>query len=163
MARTTDYLTAAADRVMIHELLARYALEIDYGTPEAFAETFTPDGTFEISALSLKVEGTQQITAFARDLQATMPNLHHVMSNFVIDLAGDRATGRCELNEFMALPEAIVPNVQGWYEDDYVFSKNKWRIAKRRTFFADSAAGAAGPLAEFSAAFFKVCAKYQRD
>ena len=85
------------------------------------------------------------------------------MSNFVIDLAGDRATGRCELNEFMALPEAIVPNVQGWYEDDYAFSKNKWRIAKRRTFFSDSAAGAAGPLAEFSAAFFKACAKYQRD
>lgn len=163
MTRTAQYLEAAADRVMIHDLLARYALEIDHGTPAGFAATFTPDGVFEIPALSLRAEGTAEIAAFGRDLQETMPNLHHVMSNFAIDVSGDRATGRCELNEFMALPEAIVPNVQGWYEDEYVFDGEAWRIAHRRTFFANSAAGAAGAMAEFSAAFFEVCAKYQRD
>ena len=63
----------------------------------------------------------------------------------------------------MALPEAIVPNVQGWYEDEYVFDGEAWRIAHRRTFFANSAAGAVGAMAEFSAAFFEACTKYQRD
>ena len=162
MSRTTNYLEAAADRVMIHDLLARYALEIDHGTPEGFAATFTPDGIFEIPVLSLRAQGTEEITAFGRDLQATMPNLHHVMSNFAIDVTGDRATGRCELNEFMALPEEIVPNVQGWYEDEYLFDGEAWRIAHRRTFFANSAAGASGPMAEFSAAFFEASEKYKK-
>jgi len=163
MGRSAEYLEAAADRVMIQDLLARYAWEIDHGTPEGFAATFSPDGVFGIPALSLRAEGTAEITGFARALQRTMPNLHHVMTNVAIDLEGDRARGRCELNEFMALPDAIIPNVQGWYEDAYIFDGAAWRIQQRRTFFSDSAAGATGPLAEFSAAFFSAIAKYQRD
>ena len=162
MSRRTEYLEAAADRVMIQDMLARYAWEIDHGTPEGFAAVFAEDGVFEVVALKLRVEGTRDIVSFAKDLQRTMPNLHHVMSNFVIEVSGDTACGRCELNEFMALPEVILPNVQGWYEDEYIFDGEGWRIQQRRTFFADSAAGAAGPLAEFSAAFFAAIAKYQR-
>ena len=131
MSRRTEYLEAAADRVMIQDMLARYAWEIDHGTPEGFAAVFSEDGIFEVVALKLRVEGTQDIIAFAKDLQRTMPNLHHVMSNFVINISGDRASGRCELNEFMALPDAIYPNVQGWYEDDYVFDGEQWRIQHR--------------------------------
>ena len=162
MRRTTEYLEAAADRVMIRDMLARYAWEVDHGTPKGFAAVFTETGVFEVVALKVRVEGTEQLTAFAADLQRTMPNLHHVMSNFVIDLSGDRATGRCELNEFMALPDAIYPNVQGWYEDEYVFGGTSWRIQHRRNFFAPSAAGAAGPLAEYSGAFMEAAAKYQQ-
>ncbi len=161
MSRRTEYLEAAADRVMIQDMLARYAWEIDHGTPEGFAAVFAEDGVFEVVALKLRVEGTRDIVSFAKDLQRTMPNLHHVMSNFVINISGNRASGRCELNEFMALPDAIYPNVQGWYEDDYVFDGERWRIQRRCNFFAPSAAGAVGPLAEYSAAFMEACAKYQ--
>ena len=162
MTRTAEYLEAAADRVMIKDLLARYAWEIDHGTPEGFAAVFTEDGIFEVSALKLWVKGTAALTQFARSLQRTLPNVHHVMSNFVIDVSGDRARGCCELNEFMALPAEIVPNVQGWYEDEYRFDGEAWRIAYRRTFFANSAAGASGPMADFSAAFFEASAKYKK-
>ncbi len=78
------------------------------------------DGVFEAPDLKVKVQVRAQLVAIARDLPRTLPNVHHLMSNFVIDLSGDRARGRCELNEFMARPEAIYPNLQGWYEDDYV-------------------------------------------
>ena len=162
MSRGTEYLEAAADRVMIQDMLARYAWEVDHGTAEGFASVFTEDGVFEVVALKLRVQGRSEIVAFAKDLQRTMPNLHHVMSNFVIDISGDRATGRCELNEFMALPDAIYPNVQGWYEDEYVFDGSSWRIQHRRNFFAPSAAGASGALAEYSAAFMEAAVKYRQ-
>ena len=47
MSRRTEYLEAAADRVMIQDMLARYAWEIDHGTPEGFAAVFSEDGVFE--------------------------------------------------------------------------------------------------------------------
>ena len=46
MSRTDDYMANAADRVMIADLLARYVWAADYGTPEEWADLFTPDGVF---------------------------------------------------------------------------------------------------------------------
>ena len=109
MTRRAEYLEAAADRVMIKDLLARYAWEIDHGTPEGFAAVFAEDGVFEVSALKLWVKGTTALAQFARSLQRTLPNVHHVMSNFVIDVSGDRARGCCELNEFMARRRPVIP------------------------------------------------------
>ena len=84
------------------------------------------------------------------------------MSNFVIDLAGERASGRCELNEFMARPEAIYPSVQGWYEDEYVLEGETWRIKSRRAFFSGPDPAHSGKVAEYSAPFFEISTKYIR-
>ena len=105
MTRTAEYLEAAADRVMIKDLLARYAWEVDHGTPEGFAAVFTEDGIFEVSALKLWVKGTAALTQFARSLQRTLPNVHHVMSNFVIDVSGDRARGCCRIQSGRGPPQ----------------------------------------------------------
>ena len=113
---------------MIQDLLGRYVWEIDHGTPEGWAAVFAEDGVFEAPDLKLRVEGTEALATFARDLHRTLPNVHHVMSNFVIDVSGNQARGRCELNEFMAQPEAVYANLQGWYEDDYIFDGERWRI-----------------------------------
>lgn len=162
MTRRAEYLEAAADRVMIKDLLARYAWEVDHGTPEGFAAVFAEDGVFEVSALKLWVKGTTALARFARSLQRTLPNVHHVMSNFVIDVSGDRARGCCELNEFMARPEAIYPSIQGWYEDDYVLIDECWKLEHRRVFISEPASAAAGKVGEHSSAFFEECLKYQK-
>ena len=163
MSRTAAYLEAAADRVMIQDLVARYALEVDYGTPEAFAATFCEDGVFEIPAVRLRCEGREAIADFAEAVQRTLPPLHHVISNHAIEVDGDRAHGRCELNEFSALPDVIIPNVQGLYEDDYIFDGSGWLIERRSTSFAASASGAIGPLKETSRAFFAAVGHFVRQ
>ena len=161
MIRNDEYLIMAADRTMIQDLLARYAWEIDHGSPEGFATVFTEDGIFEVPKVKLKVQGTASLIAFARDLQRTLPNVHHFMSNFVIDVSGDRAHGRCELNEFMARPEAVYPNLQGYYEDDFVFDGERWLIKHRRVFVAEPRSTISGKVGEYFSAFFKACEKYQ--
>ena len=163
MTRSAQYLEAAADREMIRDLLARYAWEIDHGTPEGFASLFVEEGVFEVPDLDLRVVGRERIVEFAKDLQRTLPNIHHVMSNFVIDVSGERARGRCELNEFMARPEAIYPSVQGWYEDEYVLEEETWRIQSRRAFFSGPDPARSGKVAEYSASFFEISAKYLGD
>ncbi|MDP6344615.1 MAG: nuclear transport factor 2 family protein [Alphaproteobacteria bacterium] len=163
MRGSDDYLRLAADRVMIQDLLARYAWEVDHGRPEAFAALFTADGVFEIPAVKVWVRGREQLTAFAADLQATLPNVHHVMTNFVIDVDGDHATGRCELNEFMAREEAVYPNLQGWYEDEFVYRDEGWWIAHRKVFTAEPRSTVTGKVGDYFAAFHQACRKYRRS
>ena len=45
-----QYIEEAADRVMIQELLGRYAFATDYahGNPEEYANLYVEDGRFEI-------------------------------------------------------------------------------------------------------------------
>ena len=48
---------------------------------------------------------------------------------------GHDATGRCELNEFSLLPEAIYNCMQGWYEDEYVLVDNERLFQRRQVLF----------------------------
>ena len=50
MALDETYIQEAADRVMIQDLLGRYAFAADYGTgnPESWAALFIEDGIFGI-------------------------------------------------------------------------------------------------------------------
>ncbi len=147
-------MAEAADRMMIMDLLARYAWEIDHGTAEGWADVFTEDGIFELAQSGGRIEGREALKTGAQHLYDTLPNVHHVMSNIVIDLNGDTAKGRCELNEFMARPEAIYPNLQGWYEDDYVFNGERWFIRHRRVFVAEPTSTTTGKVGEYFAAYF---------
>lgn len=61
MTRSADYLKTAADRTMMQDLLARYAWEIDHGSPEGYAALFTRDGFFEAAELKLRVQGTDEL------------------------------------------------------------------------------------------------------
>ena len=166
MAIDEKYLLEIADRVMIQDLLARYAFAIDYATrnPEQWAALFTPSGRFEIPEISLVAEGHAELTDFAAALHRTVPGLHHIMSNFVIDLHGDRAFGKCELNEFMLRDEAIYNNLHGWYEDDYVRVDGRWRFEVRRVHLPDAAIAVAthGRIGEYFKGYFEMAQKYIR-
>ena len=109
MSLDEEYIQAAADRTMIQDLLGRYAFAIDYDThdPGIWASLFVENGRFEIPVMQVVVEGRAALRDFAAGLQRTIPGLHHAMTNFTCDIDGDRARGRCELNEFLLRPEAI--------------------------------------------------------
>lgn len=166
MDRDERYLQEAADRVMIQDLLGRYAFAIDYetGDPGAWAALFTEDGRFEIPVMKVVVEGRAQLAEFAAGLQRTIPGLHHVMTNLVVDLDGDRATGRCELNEFLLRPEAIYSNLQGWYEDEYVRRDRRWRFRVRKVLVTrdSSRVTTSGRIGEHFKAYLDFCRRYRR-
>ncbi len=161
MLRSDNYLHEAADRVMITDLLARYVWAIDYGTAQQWADVFTPDGVFGVVAGGLRVEGRERLIEFANDLYRTVPHLHHVTTSMAIDLDGDRATGKSQLNEFMSRPEAIYPNLHGWYEDDYVFIDGRWLIKRRMVHLPHPENTRVGTVGEYFAEFWQACEKYR--
>lgn len=162
MTRPTGYIETAADHAMLRVLLDRYAWEIDHGTPEGWSRTYTPKGIFEVPDAGIRVEGTEDLVAFAQTLQALLPDVHHVMSGFVFDVDGDRASGRCELNQFMARPEGVLASQQGWYQDDFVFDGSEWRLSHRRAFTQAPASAVAGRVGEYSAAYFAAVSRFVR-
>ncbi len=161
------YLLEAADRIMIQDLLGRYAFAADYahGDPHAWSSLFTEDGSFEVPSIGLVVGGRAELERFVDGLHKTVPGIHHVMSNFVIDIDidGDTARGKCELNEFMLRPEAIYNNLHGWYEDDYVKHDQRWYISVRRVHLTRESSSVAtnGKIGEYFADFFAMCEQFR--
>ncbi len=164
MALDETYIQAAADRIMIQDLLGRYAFAIDYDTqdPGVWASLFTEQGRFEIPVMRVVVQGRDNLRDFAAGPQRTIPGLHHVMTNLMVDVDGDRATGKCELNEFLLRPEGIYNNLQGWYEDEYVRQGPRWLFARRQVFVPrdSSRVTTSGKIGAYFKAYLDFCREY---
>ncbi len=158
------YLQEAADRVMIQELHGRYAFALDYPTngPDEYADLFTENARFVVPEISMVLEGRDDLRKFAEGIHTTVPGLHHVQTNFVIDIDGDRATGKCQLNEFMVRPEAIYNNLFGYYEDTYVRIDGRWYFAERIAHLLSAEVTSSGKIGEYFAGFFDMCQQFIR-
>ena len=167
MSLDDKYIQEAADRIMIHDLLGRYAFAQDYGKgdPDAWAALFVEDGRFEVPEISLVVKGRPALSKFVDLVHQTAPGIHHFQSNYVIDIDGDRARGKVELNEFMLRSEAIYNNMQAWYEDDYVRVDGRWYIEVRRAHLSDETQNIAssGKVGEYFSEFFEKAQEFIVD
>lgn len=120
MPLTTD------DRIAIQDLAARYNTAIDAGNADAWAATFTPDGTFESSGRTH--QGTEALAAFAKGFAERMAGARHWNNNLVIDGDGDQATLGCYL--LLWRGGQIVSSAR--YEDTLRRVNGEWRFASRR-------------------------------
>ncbi|MGE3962121.1 MAG: nuclear transport factor 2 family protein [Dehalococcoidia bacterium] len=120
MPLTTD------DRLAIQELLARYNHAIDFGTPEDWAATFAPDGTFE--SRGEVHAGLEQLTAFARGFRERMAGVRHWNNNLVIEGDADDARATC----YLQLWKGSELLSEGRYVDTLRRADGVWRFASRK-------------------------------
>ncbi|MEU7814344.1 nuclear transport factor 2 family protein [Pseudonocardia sp. NPDC049154] len=125
------------DRLEILELYSRYALGMDRADRELFVSAWAPDATFVCEALKLDAVGRDAILDwFDRGPGKGTPipgaggNVR-LAGNHVIELAGDRATGRAELAAFRYTGTVVHPYAIGSYDDVFVRTAEGWRIAHR--------------------------------
>ena len=114
------------DRLEIADLLARYNHAIDFGNAEAWAATFTPDGTFE--SRGQVHEGTGALLAFARSFAERGPGFRHWNNNPVIEGDGDHARSTC----YLQLWHNGELFSRGRYEDELRRVDGCWRFVSRR-------------------------------
>jgi hypothetical protein len=151
--------TAADDRAAIENLQARYMFALDWQDPEGYAATFTPDGVL-VSAIA-EAKGREAIRAEvvkmrANDAAAAKPGLfafsrRHVITNLVLDVHGDHATGRAYWAGYINDNPDRKPMLEsyGHYEDELVKVNGEWLFARRTIFNElrpDRAASAKWPL-----------------
>lgn len=121
-----------ADRVMIQDLVSRYAFLGDYGSRDEWVDLFTPTAEWELPALGAVVRNHDGLGRLFDIVREFAPGINHLQSNLIVDVNGTIASGRVALNEFLLRPRGIFSNAHGWYEDNYESVGGRWRFVRRR-------------------------------
>ncbi len=130
------------DRAMIEDLQARYLFALDFGDPEAYANTFTEDGVLVYG--SGTAVGRQEIYEVA-NTGMRRPQAEdglrpakggHNITNIVIDVNGDRARS---VAYWVSMgnnnPERSANmGAYGHYEDELVKIDGHWYFSKREVY-----------------------------
>lgn len=152
-----DSLQAIADRTLIRELMDRYGVVHDLGSPEAYADLFTPDGEIAVAPGGPAiVKGRQALVAQARKDHERFDKekgadgkptsiMRHLISNAQITMTGaDTATGTCYVTTLVKQGE-VGPAILSVsrYTDRYARQDGEWRIQRREITleFGNSALG----------------------
>ena len=150
----------AADRAEIENLQARYMFALDWQDAEAYASTFTEDGVLDWAggiatgraAIMEEVRGMRAV--FARKEAGDAPRrparLRHFITNVVLKIEGDRATGRAYWSELNNDNRDRWPFVGGYghYTDELARVDGRWLFTRRKIWneiLEDRTAGADNP------------------
>ncbi len=128
---TEERLLWLADIEEIKQLKARYALACDDNyDPDGIADLFTEDAVWDGGFMG-RAETKEGIREFFRNASNVVAFAVHGVSNPLIDVTGDRATGRWYLHQPMVVhgQEACF-----WlcaqYEDLYARTEQGWRFER---------------------------------
>ena len=129
---------SAGDTIAIQQLIARsaYALDSAADRGAAYAQLFTADGAFITkTALPAEIKGRAQLAAFAvGDLTHRGPAfVREYLTNYIIQPSRGAATGRVYVVWIEVGENGNAGAIQGGghYEDEYVKTRDGWRIALR--------------------------------
>lgn len=129
----------AEDKFLITELMDRYGYVHDFGTPEEYADLFTPDGQ-----IGNRIKGREALIEQAKrdhERYSAPPGpdgkvssiMRHIISNRVVKITGpDTAEGSCYVITMINDKEQgpLVMSMSR-YVDRYARTKDGWRIAHR--------------------------------
>ena len=110
----------------IQRLKALAAHHVDRYEIDAFADLFAEDGVL-VGAFQAH-RGREAI----RENLRLWPTMIHYVMNPVIDVEGDRATGRWCFLRPQTAPSGNPYLVGGWYDDEYVRVGGEWKFASVR-------------------------------
>lgn len=126
-----------ADRLDLLDVYARYAIGMDRGDREAFASAWAPDAIWICVELGLELNGLDEILAYFDRGPGKAPRLPEVGGNLrlcgnqLIELDGDRATGRAEFVAYRYTGTVVHPYTAGHYVDEFARTPAGWRLTRR--------------------------------
>ncbi|MBN1568083.1 MAG: nuclear transport factor 2 family protein [Acidobacteria bacterium] len=133
----------AEDRAQIEDLQARYLFALDFFDLDTYVSTFTEDGVLDIIAYQAK--GRDEIRKKLEEARSVFdpasenakgpypPTGRHNITNIVLKIDGDRATGRSYWFHYGNSNPERKPVFDGYghYEDEMVKVNGQWLFSKR--------------------------------
>jgi hypothetical protein len=133
-----ERLRALEDREEIIKLKARYVNYNDGGWngpthahPDEVADMFVENGIWDGTPTAGYAKGREQIRQLFRNF-AVMPFIVHYVSNPLIDVDGDRATGHWHALVTATLPDGSAMWILGIYDERYVRTGEGWKFETLR-------------------------------
>jgi SnoaL-like domain len=122
-----------ADRLAIIEVTHRYCWALDSKNWPLLDDVFCADATAELRSPLLQGRDAirDRIAGAIIPLDAT----HHMVTNHLVEVSGDRATCRCYLHSQHVRNDAVGGVnyvIAGRYEDELVRTADGWRVSFRR-------------------------------
>lgn len=119
---------AIADKLEIHEQLARYARGVDTQDWDLWRSVFTEDATVDYSRSGIPSGSRDEVAAFLAEAFTTIAWATHHVTNVEIDLDGDTAKVRAMFFNPMQLPGmAESSSTGGYYHHDFVRTPHGWK------------------------------------
>jgi hypothetical protein len=134
------------ERALIEDLQARYLFAFDFGDPEGYAGTFTPDGILDFG--QGEVKGRESIAKFIADGRkrteearaktppGERPSVgRHIISNIVVTIDGNKAHGVAYWTHMTSGANGRgTVDFFGHYEDEMVKVNGQWLFSRRRIY-----------------------------
>ena len=121
------------DRLAIEDLFVRYAAALDDGDVEGVVGCFADDGWLD-SPIVGRHQGKARLREFAEKIVESKQRgaqLRHVVSNFRIDVSGDRGRARCYLLDFATVAGECGLLSSGEYDCELRRVDGEWLFASR--------------------------------
>lgn len=121
------------DRDAIADVIVRYATAIDRRDWDLFRTCFTTDCGSDYGSIG-GWSNVGDLTTFMTTAHAGMGHTLHRMTNIVVAVDGDTATGRTYVHVILQLDRnnpGTVYEAFGFYDDTFIRASDSWRIAQR--------------------------------
>lgn len=131
----TEAINALLDERAIEQLLVRYSAVIDAKDFAALRDIFTPDAQIDYESAGGASGNLEEIITWLGQALEPFSLVQHMVSNFVIQIDGDRAKSSCYFHNPMGMPREDGKTHVFWcggrYRDELVRTPEGWRIAAR--------------------------------
>ena len=124
-------LKSVRDELDIQRVIHDYAWACDNADWGLLKSLFTDDAQLDYSTTQGPAGGRDEITAWLEQSLSQVDWIHHVVSNFQIDLDGDRAKVRAMFHCSAQIPgvdDVLVTG--GYYDEDFVRTPDGWKIRR---------------------------------
>ncbi len=118
-----------ADRLEIHDLVARYADAVTHRDERAWADTWAEDGEWHV--LGRVAKGRDDLVKLWSSLMEGIPFVVQLVSGGRVRTEGDRGTGHWQVTEHLQMPGGAGMLNLGTYEDAYQREGDAWRFRRR--------------------------------
>lgn len=121
------------DRLAIEDLFVRYAAALDEGDVEGVVGCFTEDGWLDSPIVGQR-QGKAELREFAERIAESKQRgvqFRHVVSNFRVDVSGERGRARCYLLDVATVARTTELLSPGEYDCELRKVGGEWLFASR--------------------------------
>jgi hypothetical protein len=125
-------LQSVRDELDIQRVVHDYAWACDNADWALLASVFTEDAELDYSTTGGPKGSRDEVVAWLEESLSQVEMIHHVVSNFQIDLDGDRADVRAMFHCSVRVPgmDGLIVT-GGYYRQEHVRTPEGWRIRRQ--------------------------------